>query len=307
MMNDKKQELFNALNSSIVWIQQPNTTHDAQVDTRFPFTRLDIPEIDFVYDTNQLLDDAQSVTCYDIMHEQYVTLSYEQHGNYFRDTNYDAGVDLLKQQIQDINSAHETCPDVDIKTIQNVRCGHGLCTESEIVWDSYIKMQFRSQDMSEIYSDVDPVVMQEWREWYMSKIREKRQESFLELDQLENEAKESGTTTEDLQDIETIKQMFRDIPQDIDLSQYERIDEMLNFWPSLILPSPFTINFKELEPIIVRRNPRSELITLLKSIDDLNGLEQLLDDLRGLDSTQADDLPPYSTEEIEKRIQKLRE
>lgn len=73
---------------------------------------------------------------------------------------------------------------------------------------------------------------------YMDLIREHREESFVELDQLEEESKQAGATAEDLEDIDTIKQMFRDIPQDTDLTQYKTLNELLEFWPSLMLPKP---------------------------------------------------------------------
>jgi hypothetical protein len=76
------------------------------------------------------------------------------------------------------------------------------------------------------------------RHCYMDLIREHREQSFAELDQLEEESKQAGATAEDLEDINTIKQMFRDIPQDSDLTQYKTLNELLEFWPSLMLPKP---------------------------------------------------------------------
>lgn len=306
-MNEEQKDLLKILNTGIVWIQQSGTANEAETDTRFPFTRIDIPEIDFVYDTSKLFEDGQSVMCYDIIHEEYVTLTYVQHENYHRVFEYEHSVEILSQQINDIRHASENVPDVDLKVIQNVRFGCCLHTESELVWDSYIKMQFRSQNMREIFDEIDDTLMQGWREWYMSKIREKRQESFLELDHLEKEARENDATPGDLEDIETIKQMFRDIPQETDLSQFKRVDEMLNFWPSLILPSPFTINFKELKNIVVEIDAIDELKVILESVYDLDELVRLVSDLKELDINDKENLPSYVIEEVENRIQKLRE
>lgn len=80
--------------------------------------------------------------------------------------------------------------------------------------------------------------MCEIREGYMNYIRHHRKDAFVELDQLEQETRDGGGTEEDLQDIDTIKQMFRDIPQDLDLSQYKTAKELFECWPSLLLPSP---------------------------------------------------------------------
>jgi hypothetical protein len=306
-MSTEQNDLLKILNTGIVWIQQPGITHGAKVDTRFPFTRIDIPEIDFKYDTNKLIEDEQSVTCYDIIHGEYVTLKYNQHENYHRMIEYERGVNILMEQINDVNYARECVPGVDLNIIRNVRFGYNLKTESRFIWDSYIKMQFRSQNISEIFDEIDETVMQQWRDWFMDQIRLKRQESFLELDQLEQEAKDNDATAEDLEDIDTIKQMFRDIPQQTNLEQYKHIEEMLNFWPSLILPSPFMVNFTELKSMVIESDPRDEIITLLNSIDELDELIILVDDLKKLGAEDAEKLPPYVVEEIESRIQKLRE
>ena len=76
------------------------------------------------------------------------------------------------------------------------------------------------------------------REGYMNYIRLRREASLLELDGLEQEIKDSDGSVDDLQDVDTIKQMFRDIPQDTDLSGYCNAKELLSFWPSLLLPTP---------------------------------------------------------------------
>lgn len=82
------------------------------------------------------------------------------------------------------------------------------------------------------------------RDGYMNMIRKHRETSFEELDQLEQEARDSGADDDDLKDIDTIKQMFRDIPQDTDLSGYKDALELLEFWPALILPSPVNYTLK---------------------------------------------------------------
>lgn len=93
-----------------------------------------------------------------------------------------------------------------------------------------------------IHADED--TMSDIRDGYMNTIREHRKTSFEELDQLEQEARDTGASDDDLKDIDTIKQMFRDIPQDTDLSGYKNALELLEFWPSLILPSPVNYTLK---------------------------------------------------------------
>lgn len=80
------------------------------------------------------------------------------------------------------------------------------------------------------------------RTLWMDKIREQRADTFKELDGLEDETKREGGSEDDLEDIQTIKQMFRDIPQDVDLTQYKSIKELSDFWPSLLLPAPEFVN-----------------------------------------------------------------
>lgn len=80
---------------------------------------------------------------------------------------------------------------------------------------------------------------------WMSIIREYRDSALKELDQLEDETKQSGDYDEsDIQDINTIKQMFRDIPQETDLTQYKTIEDLTGFWPSILLPHPFMRSVK---------------------------------------------------------------
>tara|TARA_B100002019_G_scaffold293442_1_gene321090 strand:+ start:1260 stop:2324 length:1065 start_codon:yes stop_codon:yes gene_type:complete len=86
--------------------------------------------------------------------------------------------------------------------------------------------------------------MCEIRDGYMNNIREHRKISFEELDQLEQEARDTGATDDDIKDIDTIKQMFRDIPQETDLTKYKTVSELFDFWPSLILPSPINYSLK---------------------------------------------------------------
>lgn len=105
----------------------------------------------------------------------------------------------------------------------------------------FFNFEFTTNELKMIqnrHPDVKPEWMDRVREIYMNKIRARRAEAFVELDQLEQEVKDNTSSTqEDLEDIDTIKQMFRDIPQETDLSQYKNITDLLQFWPSLLLPN----------------------------------------------------------------------
>jgi len=80
------------------------------------------------------------------------------------------------------------------------------------------------------------------RECYMDYIREHRKPMFEELDQLEQETRDAGGSEDDLADIDTIKQMFRDIPQDTNMSECDTLEKLFEFWPSLMLPKPVAHN-----------------------------------------------------------------
>ena len=115
----------------------------------------------------------------------------------------------------------------------------------------------------------------------MNQIRLKREESFKELDQLEEEARASGSTDEDLADIDTIKQMFRDIPQDTDLSSYKNMHELLDFWPSLLLPKPKLLDEGHVQWLKSEGTSAEggtmldDIKSLLRDVDDVNELEKL--------------------------------
>lgn len=131
------------------------------------------------------------------------------------------------------------------------------------------------------------VILDRIKEIYVDKIRNRRAIAFIELDQLESEVRESGGSQEDIDDIETIKQMFRDIPQDVDLSQYKTITSLISFWPSLLLPNemhkilwePHIRILKEYtdENYNEHLTPgQSEFIDILSNVNDTLQLKNLL-------------------------------
>lgn len=136
---------------------------------------------------------------------------------------------------------------------------------------------------------------------YMEIIRENREQAFKELDQLEEEAKKEGSTQEDLDDIDTIKQMFRDIPQDTDLSQYKTIKELIGFWPSLLLPSPMKLTEASWLSPTPTPTPQDQLSSILESIDVVEELEELL---KQVEKTKT--VPEYAIKLLNKRITELK-
>jgi hypothetical protein len=132
------------------------------------------------------------------------------------------------------------------------------------------------------------------REQYMDIIRDHRDTSFKELDQLEQEAREQGSSDEDIQDIDTIKQMFRDIPQDTDLNNFNDIRSLYEFWPSLLQPKPPALlsekHFNVLERSIAEHapTPRDVFIQFVNKVDNLNHLNVLMSQLGNLQNLPGD-------------------
>lgn len=96
----------------------------------------------------------------------------------------------------------------------------------------------------------------EIQNWWMDKIREYRLKALELLDVEENAAKDEGDT-DTVDEIDLVKQMLRDIPQDIDLSNYTKLEELLLYWPPLLLPRPkpreifnYTITNNQNKPLV---------------------------------------------------------
>lgn len=132
--------------------------------------------------------------------------------------------------------------------------------------------------------------MQSIREDYMNIIRTHRAKAFEELDQMEEDARESGATEEDLADIDTIKQMFRDIPADVDLSGYKSIPELYEFWPSLLLPKPSQLlTHGQLELIKDGKTDQTDELDInLLNVTDVNELKKILSEMGNLNKYPGD-------------------
>ena len=82
-----------------------------------------------------------------------------------------------------------------------------------------------------------PLDMNLYYEWWMNKIREYRLKA-LEILDIEQKAAESDDDGDTIDEIDLVKQMLRDIPQDIDLSEYTNLNDLMTYWPPLLLPRP---------------------------------------------------------------------
>jgi len=136
-------------------------------------------------------------------------------------------------------------------------------------------------------------------------LRKHREDAFVELDELEK----STTDRDELQDIDTIKQMFRDIPQDVDLSALSTVEQIVNFWPPLLLPVPQEIDLYR-KYIDKQKNPQFEtdadmqtLIGCLAMVTEsqVEELEKLYDAL-----TDSPEVPELFLKLVQDRITELK-
>lgn len=129
-------------------------------------------------------------------------------------------------------------------------------------------------------------------------IRLKRSEAFKELDDLESQAEND----DEQQDVQDIKQMFRDVPQDLDLTDCKSIKDLYDVWPPLLLPMP-----DELQNITWECFSPDEMTLMgdvhdiLVQIEDVDTLTQLFEEL------QQDSIDPQALQAIESRIEQLQQ
>jgi len=127
---------------------------------------------------------------------------------------------------------------------------------------------------------------------WMDKIREARESAFEDLEELEEEARNNSESEEDdLEDIEAIKQMFRDIPQDIDLSQHITLKELIQFWPPLLLPAPPAIGIlhetlNRIRPVETDSQPAAQLVGIINDISDEAALAEFLKEFEGVTDSE---------------------
>jgi len=224
---------------------------------------------------------------------------------YYTDDNNEIDLTAMHKRVNNDIAEINDCVDCEAIQLTKLEVISRYCVygQSQSEW-SVIKHFHCKYTINQLREPSD-ALMVELRDHYMSLIREHRVKSFKELDQLEDETRKQGGTDEDLQDIDTIKQMFRDIPQDINLSACKSVIELYEYWPSLMLPKPKDILHKhqlnELKPeetISVDIPGIRDMLSKSSSITDLNLL------LSGITGNEPTDLILKS--EIKKRILYLR-
>jgi hypothetical protein len=278
------------------------------MNKRYPYTRTDIPELGFKYSSDEKYYDDDTFRCYCLVTEKYITIDFDACLFYHYHNTRDLTIEKITGELKQIEEAVNEFPDVDKQLIIDTKYRRWLETETDLVWDSYKFTEFKIDNLEKIYTDdVDPALFDEMREWYMNKIRSERELAFVELDELEVESKNAGATEEDLQDIDTIKQMFRDIPQDTDLKQFKTIGDMFDFWPSLLQPRKLGCIDPVLKSILVHEDSVKGLEDMLRKCtsNDLDELENLL---KYVYSTipEGVNLNDWAIELLEKRIEELK-
>jgi len=234
-------------------------------------------------------EDENTIKLYNMLTDQYEQVPIEALGRYDYRTNDDREV-IVESLLNDVELDREeikSCvdnPDVD-RTLAEVIALY--CDTSILPHEWAVIKKFNLRYTMDQLRYPDAQTMSELRDHYMNLIRTHREKSLLELDELERETKEAGGTQEDLDDIDTIKQMFRDIPQDVDLTKYNTIHELYQFWPSLLLPKPKDLlTIEDLNAILPQETAPdlAELHAILQSIDDLHALEALLLEIEDIKS-----------------------
>lgn len=152
---------------------------------------------------------------------------------------------------------------------------------------------------------LDPDKMEALRGLWLGKIREQRNKVFQELDELENNAKKE--TPEDIEDIESIKQMFRDIPQDTDLSGFKNVKDLVSFWPALLMPAPDIVSNLKYSPLFESPtiSPLTKLANILNEINDKEVLEQLKSEMESSNLKGDSGMIKASYEKLCARITEL--
>ena len=119
-------------------------------------------------------------------------------------------------------------------------------------------------------------------------IRDKREVALIELDELEEEVKsQSDSTEDDIKDIQTIKQMFRDIPQETDLEVHKTFRDLIHDWPALLLPYPEDLEIlKEITALPEEQGEQppamdhnTALEQMVSKITNLSDLQKLYDEV----------------------------
>ena len=302
----EEPEMIELLDENIVWIEVAK--EEDIMNIRYPYTRMDVPELKFKYSADEKYYDEKTFRCYCIATKEYTTIDFDSCLYYHHHDTTEKAIECVLSDIKQIEDTVNELPHVNEQAIRETKYRRWLETETDIVWDSYKFTEFKIDNLEKIYTEaMEPELFDELREWYLNKIRSEREIAFAELDELEHESRTAGATPEDLQDIDTIKQMFRDIPQDIDLKQFKTVGEMFDFWPSLLQPRKLGCIDPVVKTILVHEDPLENLRIMLSKCtsDDIDELEKLLSHIN---STIPQDvvIEDQSIDHLKDRIKELK-
>lgn len=307
----KLPELVELLNENIIWIEILENDN-TRLNTRYPYTRSNIKDLNFKYTDNELQFDTDETRCYNLATNEYVTIKFDQTGQYMYHDHLSAGLVEFKLHEEQINEAIKTLPNVDKNKIRITRYRPKLNVNTNAVWQGFCFVEFIFDDLKEIYTgDVSEERFADIKTWYVDKIRQQRVEAFEELDMLEEETRAAGGTQEDIEDIDTIKQMFRDIPQDLDLSTFKTVEQLFNFWPSLLLPRKLAKLDPYIKNLVIDRTitEKEELSNLLKdfTIESIDELKTLLNELENIPAEESDNDKEWAVNMLRKKVLELEE
>jgi len=234
-------------------------------------------------DTTDVPDvDTSQIVMWDIFAEKFVvhavdnvgimSVFVDDDGSYDHDRTLET-IQKMKDEIQCCcDSKHVKCDNQHVEDVMLHTRTNVQDPEAFDVWYTLKSMNLKFDTIHDLACACDDD-LHCMKEEYMNLIRTKREAAFVELDQLEEEAKQAQTSEDDLADIDTIKQMFTDIPQETDLTQYNTFQELFRFWPSLLLPGP-----------------NNEL--MISTIESGDTIKQLVDDDIMMDETLNNGLEP---------------
>ena len=332
-----KNTLIDCLRKNICFITYP--TDDEKPVSEKPYTLcLETKFSDF--SSIDVSSDSRLITAWDILDNSFIKLDLTKITGYHYEsdpmstdlmTEADNHVGTITQfNIDDADSLHAHSLSRGLQIVDEIENDiHNCCnykgeelTREELlayrmnykisrdpkIWAILKVIGFAVTDPDKLHT-VDDKDMDNVRDGYMNQIRMARVEAFKELDQLEAEARGQGSTDDDIADIDTIKQMFRDIPQDNDLTKYKDIPSLVSFWPSLLLPQPACLDDGHIDFLTNRSveydNPMDDYLSLLSDITDIDELEKLYKELT--DTSIPVPHPEELLEGLAFRIEELKE
>lgn len=229
-MNKFYTSLIEDLQTKVVFINYLQHASAAEL-TRKPFTCH--PETAGVIEPS---DHPDYINVYDIMLQKQVRLkldliaTFNTHYHDDEQTHLKHAKFFLDKYRHDLSKAETTDVTDDVK--QDIYFTYGDCVFHLC---RFLDFQIPPNDINE--NNLSDEQMSVARDCWMNIIRKYRNKQLVELDEVELQIKESGDV-EEMEDIDMIKQMFRDIPQEADLTQYKTLKDLIGYWPPLLLPLP---------------------------------------------------------------------